>query len=252
MNKINQLNFTLNRIQKCLFLIIIIYSFTLNINAQTNIVNSTNNTFAPFGGKIETFSKINEVLYNKKIIGSFYLDTIWHASNLYLIKDSIIIKNIKTRLDLRNNTVEILHNNIVKILHSNEIRSIFYPNTNSIYLTESSLKGCPSGFYKILINNNTALLCKYDSKLKRSNYNPTLDTGNRDDHLIKTKTYYISNGIKSIVLENLKSKFKKRFKENNDVRAYLENNKFNPRNENDLILLVNYINDNNIPLLNSY
>ncbi len=241
---------SIKRHQRLIILSALIQTFSLTISAQSTIIKSSNNTIAPFGGKVETFSKITEVLYEKKVLGSFYLDSAWKNSDIYLTKDSLILKNIKTRLDLKNNIIEILDNGTTKVLSSNEIRSIFYPTNKNLFITESLLNKCPSGFYSIINNAQTALLCKYGLKVKRSNYNPTLDTGNRDDQLIITKSYYFSENNITIEIPKSKSKLKKLFLQNSKLSKFIKTHNVNPQNKADLTILVDYINDNNIQLSN--
>lgn len=221
---------------------------SLSSFSQEARISSGGSAIATFGGKIETNTMITEIAYAKKVVGSFYLDTAWNTSDVYLVRDSIILKGLETRLDLRNNVLEIKYKGELKTLPTFRIRSVFYPVSNSLFVTESVLKSSNSGFYKILVDDEKSLLCKYDTKISPATYNVALNTGSRDDKIEKEKHYYLYNESELIELENSKSKLKKQFKTKTDLLTYLKSHKTNPKNEFSLIQFVDYINQNQLQL----
>jgi len=211
-------------------------------------ISSNGNSIGVFGGKIIDDTAINEIPYRKQLIGSFYLDTNWKKSDVYLVMDSLILKNIYTRLDVRNNVLEIKYKNQVKILPTFRIRSVIYSEANDLFITEFVLKSAEKGFYKVVIDDNNSLLCRYNAKIKTANYNVTLDTGKRDNHIVKDVSYYLFNQEKLMKLEQSKKKIKKQFAFNKDLEGYLISKKVNPKKESNLVQFVNYLNYQNISL----
>ncbi|RUT77629.1 hypothetical protein [Ancylomarina longa] len=232
----------------CTIIVVCLFGMDNTVFSQETKFISNGNSVAAFGGKIIDDTAINEIPYRKQLVGSFYLDPSWKKSDVYLVRDSVILQGIYTRLDVRNNAMEIKYKDQVKILPTYRIRSVVYSESKSLFVTESVLKSTEQGFYKVVVDNNNSLLCRYNAKIKTSNYNVTLDTGKRDDHIIKELSFYLYNKEKLLKLESTKKKFKKQFEANSNVKLYLNNHKINPKKEVNLVQFVQFLNIKSISL----
>jgi hypothetical protein len=201
-----------------------------------------------FGGQMPNNLKVTTIGSAKTVTGSFYLDSEWTEADVYLVMDSMIIKGLKTRIDLRNNLLEVKCDDGIKVLSSFRIRSIFYPKSKTIFVTENALKIDQRGFYKIVVNNDKSLLCRYDTEILRSNYNVQMAIGDKNDQIVKNKNYFLFSNTKLIKLKHSRKTIKKQFKSKPIVLDYLSKHKTNPKIENSLIQFTDYLNIQNIEL----
>jgi hypothetical protein len=118
------------------------------------------------GGMIPNSFNINKVASEKTMTGSVYLNSEWTETDVYLVMDSMILKGLKTRIDLRNNLLEVKLEEGIKVLPGFRIKSFCYPKSKTVFVTANVLKVGQNGFYKILVDDDKSLLCRYDTKIK--------------------------------------------------------------------------------------
>lgn len=200
------------------------------------------------GGMVPSSFKINSIGGSRLTIEAFYLDSVWAQTDVYLVMDSMILKGLKTRIDLKNNLLEVKCDDEIKVFPSFRIRSIFYPKSETTFVTENILKVVQKGFYKIVVTNDKSLLCRYDAKMLRSNYNVLLDVGDNKDKIVKNKNYFLFSNNKLVRLKKSSKKIRKQFKTNPIVADYLSKHETNPKLEYSLIQFTDYLNIKEVQL----
>lgn len=206
------------------------------------------NALTTAGIKIETTPEINKFGKKSNMKGSCYLDKEWLRADIFMAWDSVIYKDVQTRIDLRRNEVEVKTNDKIGIIPSFRVHSVFFPDSKTLLITEYPLKSEKKGFYKVLVDGNNALLCKYEIEIKPSNYNIALQVGNKNDTMIKVKNYYLYRDGELIAIGKSKGKLKKQFQSNDEAMKFISTNKINPKNEESLMKFFEFANQENLSL----
>ncbi|RZT96957.1 hypothetical protein EV201_1613 [Ancylomarina subtilis] len=205
-------------------------------------------TFHSLRGKIKNNSEIDDVAYSKHVKGSFFLDSVWNKTDIYFQNDNMVMKGLDTRIDLGNNMLEVKCKDGIKVLPTFSIKCVVYPKSHSVFVTEQFIKSEIKGFYKIIVDSDNSLLCRYETKLRSSNYNIQMDVGSKKPQIVKKKYYYLYADNKIAQLQKTRKKLKRQFKHNTFVYNYINETKMNPRNENSLIQFIDYLNKKHIHL----
>ena len=123
-----------------------------------------------------------------------------------------VLTGILVKMDAHQNLLEIRHNGKVKTISSDNVKSIVIPNEKTTYITDALLDtGSPKGFYRLIYNRHSSLLCYYFSEIRKSNYNRAIDMGQREDAVVVMKEYYLLFNGKMIKLENRRKKLARQF-----------------------------------------
>ena len=206
------------------------------------------NDIPTLGGMLPNNFNINKVVSEKNVTGSFYLNQEWTETDVYLVMDSMVLKGIQTRIDLRNNLLEVKLKEEIKVLPSFRIKSFFYPKSKTVFLTKNALKVEQNGFYKVIVDGDKSLFCRYDTKILRSNYNVQMAVGDKEDKIIKDKIYFLFSNNNLIKLNKTRRKLEKQFKSKPVAQDYINTHKTNPKDEYSLIQFVDYLNTNKVQL----
>ncbi|MBN2597421.1 hypothetical protein [Labilibaculum sp.] len=204
------------------------------------------NSMKLFQGNVVNDPNLLNLRRKKSQIGSFYLCEDWKKADIYLVSDSSVIKDMETRIDLQRSELEIKYKGEVKVLPSYRVKSIVFTNNEELYVTENLLESTEKGFYKVLIDDDNSLLCRYNTKIQPSNYNIQLDAGQKSSKIIKEFSYFVYEGTKLIQLGKTKSKLKKQFSDQPKLYDFINLNKINPKNEKSLISFVSFLNENHL------
>ena len=203
----------------------------------------------PFEGNVVYDPAKLKLRHKSSLSGTCYLNESWMKSDIYMIIDSAIVKGLETRIDLSRNELEIKYKGEIKVLPSYQINRLIINDNGELFVTENILQTSEKGFYKVLIDDENSLLCKFETKIKPSTYNIQLDAGNKSDKIIKEKYYFLRNEGKLIKLERSKSKLKKQFINQTEIYNFVCENKINPKKEESLILLIEFMNKNHLKLI---
>ena len=217
--------------------------FPATVDGQ-QIVPSTRGTFKdPFGDFVDLGIKITEIPYQTGIKGSGYLHEDWVLADVVMAGDRKIFRDLMVKVDVQHNLLEIQYNDEIKLLNASQTLSFTVKPDKDTFLTRNALEpDLPEGFYKLLYNGEAALLIHYLTDIKRANYNVALDVGSKDDEIIIVNQYYVILEGELLQVENTRKKLIKQFDSNRQVSNYIRDMKVNPKNEEDLINLVKYIN----------
>jgi len=219
-----------------------------SLSAQEKVVVVGGTTVAPFSNGVNASTKISEVAYQKKLVGSFYLNENWAKTDIFLKNDSTVLRDIHTRIDLRNNVLEIKTKKDTLVLPTYRIKSLLYKESSDVFVTENWVKSPTKGFFRVLVDDKYALLCHPKVKVEPSDFNIITNTGSKDDKIIQQEFYYLFTDDTLIKIEKSKGKFKKQFGKSDKVAQFLSQQKVKPRNKFFLIDLVNFLNAENIEI----
>ncbi len=230
------------------FLVLTFFISALSLSAQEKVIVVGGTSAAPFSRGASKTSKINEIAYQKQLLGSVYLDDDWAETDIYLMNDSIVLRDINTRIDLSNNVLEIKTKEDTLVLPTYRIKSLFFKETAKVFVTENIVKSPINGFYQVIVDDKYSLLCQHKVKVERSDFNIITNSGSKDDKIIQQEYYYLFVGDNLIKLEKSKGKFKKQFKNNKKIELFWNQKKVKPKNKAFLIELVKFINEEKLDL----
>ncbi len=185
---------------------------------------------------------VTEKTYNTKMTGSSYIYEDWQLSDIKMTSDSGIIQNLMIKIDVLYNVIEIKKDEEIKILPASQTILLKLKDKNEVFITKNALGDyLLNGFSKIIYNGKTSLLCNFSAKVKEAKYNEALAVGNRDDELIIVKNYYFFINNELTLVERNKKKFLKSFASNPSIQEFIKEKDISPKNENDLVILLKYI-----------
>ncbi len=174
--------------------------------------------------------------------GSPFINDEWQLANIILLENKAEILNVPVRIDAKFNLIEINHEGVVKVLHATNTYSLAFKTTEEVFVTGQTLGiSEPEGFFKIIYNKKSSLLCHYSTKIIRGAYNAVLDAGIKEDKLLVEQTYYIYRDGKLIKLEKNRKKLLKQFIDQPEIVQYIKDQHITPNEEYDLLKLVDFI-----------
>ena len=178
---------------------------------------------------------------NDPRVGDGYVFKSWKAADIMMNGSDVVITNIPVKLDAHNNLLEILHEGKIKTLSSGNVKSIVIASEQTTYITDALLdSGSPKGFYRLIYNRSSTLLCRYYSEIRKSSYNRAIDMGDRTEGVMLEKEYYLLLGGKMIKLEANRKRLARQFDNNRKIYEYILSEKLHPKNEFDLVKLVTF------------
>jgi hypothetical protein len=186
------------------------------------------------------FEKLKKgpMLNGKKVLNEEFIN-----SNIKLMNDTFIYKDFPVRINIYENALEVNYKGEVKYLPVEKIEKIEFSGKNKPYLTQNSLSAeidAPQGFYKLLYDQQSTLLCHYSYKIKEATYNVQFDVGQEYDEIVIEQDYYLIVNNEMIKLEKSRKKLLKQLGEEKDVKDFLKRNKINPKDEQDMVKLLEY------------
>jgi len=174
-------------------------------------------------------------------VGNVYINNNWKTADIILNGSNELITGIPVRMNAHKNQLEIQHDGKVKTLESDNIKSILIENEKTTYITNSLLvKNSPEGFYRLIYNQHSSLLCYYYSEIRQSNYNRAMDIGERKDAVVIMNDYYLLFHGKLIKLESNRRKMARQFGYNDKIYNYILSEKIHPKNEFDLVKFATF------------
>ena len=210
--------------------------------SQSRSVVSNNVAFNVIQIEALPNTHISEGGYVKSISGSNYLNDQWTKADILFAKDSLLLTNTPVKVDLKNHTIELDYKGQIKLLNANDTYHFTLTETGGYFITNKTLGGnSPEGFYQVLYNEKSGLLCHYSTKIKKANYNVALDVGIKDDEIIMEKKYYYLIGKKLIPVPSSRKKFISYLADKNEkLSTFIKENKINPKKEQSLITFLKY------------
>jgi hypothetical protein len=187
--------------------------------------------------------------HKKKMVGTCYWDEQWRKANILLVMDSILIGNVETRIDVRRNEIEVKYKGEIKAIPSYRVNFVQFLDNNDAFITENVLKVSQKGFYSVIVDDKNSLICGSEIEIVKANYNIALGVGNKHDTMVKKDKYFVYSHKGSMIEIALsKSKIRKQFRDVPLLYDYLKKNKINPKDKDQLVQFIDFINKNNVDL----
>lgn len=138
-----------------------------------------------------------------KMIGDAYLDTAWQAGNVKfygrLNASTDSLAGVPVRLDLMANEVEInVGNRDIRVAKAATVRYLDVNNrlgTSSRFVNVREYRGeadALAGFFEQIAIGKVDLLQHPTVYVRQANFNPALNTGRKDDEIVKKAEWYVA------------------------------------------------------------
>jgi hypothetical protein len=165
------------------------------------------------------------------------------SSNIILKNDTCIYQDVPVRINIYENALEVNYKGEVKYLPANRIEKIELQGKSKPFLTQNSFSTkvpAPEGFYKLLYEQKSTLLCHYSYTIKEANYNVALDVGQENDEIVIERNYYIILNNEMIKLEKNRRKLVKQLGADKEVQDFLKKNRINLKDEQDMVKFLEF------------
>lgn len=180
----------------------------------------------------------------KSISGSLYLNEQWQESLLLTPQDKVIA--LPGRYRVYDDEIQILFNGEVMKLFPDSIKAIKIKNQVFVPLSYSDGKQKKTNYFELLSEGTVDLLLLRKMELKKSDYNPALNIGQRNDELVVKEYYYYRK--KSETLRPMKQTkgdvLKVLSNRKKAVAQFAKSNKLGVRKREDLAAIFNFYNRN--------
>lgn len=191
-----------------LFLLFAVVPDALMGQGRAPVTNSVIQDLQSLNGNYQRF------LYNStakaptaELRGSNYIHEDWVPAVLLLAGDTIMVPDVKVRIDATNHVVEVEQNGTVRVFPPFLVNSIIIEGSNEVYSPRKFVgEDIPAGFYQVLYDGESALYVHYSTHIKQANYNVALDAGRTWDEILLMKEYYVRVDGKLEKLEKKKAK----------------------------------------------
>lgn len=201
-------------------------------------------------GTISTFG------FPEKVVkGSKHLFTDWKIGTLEV--ESGVIKKIPMNIDIQNGLVEVNTDKGIRTVPTKLVKSLKFESDESftqIFINTRKYNGEQArlfGIFEVLLDNETTLL-KYDYVYaKEGSYNAALDMGDNEvKYIIKSKYFLHEKKGTLVEVPVSKKKFLESFSEadQDKLDAFLKDNGLKLKEQNDLLAVCTYLNEQNIVL----
>ncbi len=228
---------------KLKYLLIVSFLFILSypVIAQIQGLGTGNTPNGKHAGETDIPANVRSDNYLSSTAGEVYVDDSWKRADVTLNENGQVITDIPVRLDVYSNLLEMKRDGKVMTLSSANVREITIDSEHTTYITEALLrKNAPKGFYRLIYNDQSSVLCHYYTEIRQSNYNRALDMGERKDAIVLMKDYYFLFNGKLIKLEDRRKSLARQFDKNDWIYDYILSEKINPKNEFDLVKLAHF------------
>lgn len=235
----------MNTVMYSLVAVFVLLNFTSHAQDRRRDLNY----YSKLAKKFDNSNQLGNFGHKKKMVGTCYWDEQWRKSNILLVIDSILIGDVETRIDVRRNELEVKYKGEIKAIPSYRVHFVEFIDNNDVFITENVLKISKKGFYRVMVDDKNILLCGSEIEIVKANYNVALGVGNKYDTTVKKDKFFVySQNGKLIHIELSKSKIRKQFRDMPVLYDYLIKNKINPKDKNQLVQFVDFINQNNVDL----
>jgi hypothetical protein len=189
-----------------------------------------------------------------KVIGDPYIDTVWQAGNVKfygrLNAKTDSLAGVPVRIDLMANEVEIKAGATdIRATKAATVRYVDMNNrqgTSSRYINVREYRGDAdelSGFFEQVVTGKFDLLQHPTIYIRRSNYNPAMNVGTKDDELMKKTDWYLGYKKRAIKFSPSKKAVLELMPDRKEqMEAYLKSKRPDLKDRADLTALVVYYN----------
>ncbi|MCO6488120.1 MAG: hypothetical protein J5I98_06855 [Phaeodactylibacter sp.] len=176
--------------------------------------------------------------------GSLFLDEQWRDAHI-LTPDGKVVQ-ARARYRVYDDEMQILGPDKQAMgLYPGKIRAVAIGQQVFIPLQFRNPEGKNTvGYFQLLVEGEMSLLLRRSTELVKSDYNPALDVGDRNDRLELRETYYYrrDDGTPQLLRQSKGSILKALGRRKKAVSEYAKANQLNPRKQEDLIDIFRFYN----------
>jgi hypothetical protein len=181
------------------------------------------------------------------ITGNVYLSEEWKSASIRVKSNSREFTNVKSRLNLYTNQIEVALKDVVRVIDGAKVESFNWGDSEMVFVNAGSYKfknETLTGFMQILSEGSIPLLKQTHVIIKRPDYNVQLNVGSKSTRIVKEEMFYYAQGsdlfnAKSLTKKKLLSLFSDSASE---IESYMREQSLLPARENDLIKIFQYYN----------
>lgn len=184
-----------------------------------------------------------------RVIGDNYMDLKWNPASLLIYGSEKVIDGYHVRYDIKSEALEIKVDNGIKMLMVNRIESlIWYDSLTSTPRAFVNGKGYTedgvqmSGLLEVVQDGKVPLIKKTTLWVKRPDYIPAFDVGNRDEKIYKRENFYYAKGKEVFEIKRKKDLLAIFGDKSNDVEEFIKINRLNVKEEYGLQNVFEYYN----------
>lgn len=214
---------------------------TLFIGATLNTIAQSFKVTLPPG-----YNRIIQTEGLAGVDGSQYLSDEWTLGNITM-SDTMNIGPIKLRFNAYKGEMHFLDDNTEYSIGAPEkITSIVMGGRKFIYASYPDKNVTKNNFFEVLAEGKTELLILYYIERIPSNYNPTMDTGEKNDRLRLAEKIFIKSGDNIIEHDKKGKKLIAALGEKSEqVIKHVEEEDLSFKKKEDLIKIINFVNSVN-------
>lgn len=195
-----------------------------------------------------------EVLYGVpiepgRLLGDYYLDSKWNMGSLLVYGTDRVIDGYYMKYDIEGNSVELKVDDQIKLLSVRKIESIIWRDsiTNSSRAFVNSKEytldgGALAGLLEVLEDGAIPLVKRTTIWIKRPDYVPAFDVGNKDTQINKRDNFYLAKNKKLTEIKKKKDLLLAFGDKSVEMEKYIKVNKLNLKDERGLRVLFHHYN----------
>ncbi|MFN8356112.1 MAG: hypothetical protein U0Y10_16770 [Spirosomataceae bacterium] len=184
-----------------------------------------------------------------EVIGDNYLDTTYTNGKMMLFKDTTLYGSIPSRLDLKNDLIEIKTNNGLRVIDGFRIKLLLLETPNGKVRTFFNVKNFnfgenpPTGFIEVLSQGKLIMGVHHRIWVRQPTYNASLGSGDPNIKIMKEKDFYVVQDGKAAKVGQSKKALMVFFESKKaEMNAFFAQNDLNFKNPTEVAKAFDYYN----------
>lgn len=225
-------------------LFIVFLPLTLMAQQNAEQPNFTKAKMLP-GEAIETF----DLIERKEIKRVFFVDD-WSEGQFFFSVDQNAQRTFPLKYDILNQELNVDVAGSIYLVPLDSIYGFSLQNISGLsdheFIIRKSAKEKKTEIFEVVVRGKHQLLVKHIAEKLKADYQPALDSGSRDERIVKKEHFYfIDKNGQLVEIPKKKKSAQALFSEYSKAKEYLANHKVNFKNKEDLQRLFLFINNNN-------
>lgn len=184
-----------------------------------------------------------------RVLGDYYLDTKWNPSSILMYGSEKIIEGYPVKYDIESNAIEVMVGKQIKLIKVNQVESLIWYDSitqlprafvNAMDYTESGIE--LSGLLEVLVDGDIPLIKRTTIWIKRPDYVPAFDVGNKDTQINKREMFYYARNKELFVIKKKKQLIALFGDRGDEVNRYIKVNQLNIKEQRGLVNAFLYYN----------
>ena len=214
----------------------------VDVNRFTNIIDAVNGGTSAYGAGFKGRYNVEG-----EVVGDPYLEAEFRDTNYEFYRAKTHFRG-PSRFDLLNDEFEVHTTDGIRVIKGSIVKgyatlvdgdSVFFMNAR-----DYTLGGTPlSGFVKLLSDGERHLVQSTQLEIIKPNYNPAVEVGDKNTKIKKKATTYYAVNKQLFKTKSKKDILKTFESEQQKVSDFIESEKIDMKDENDLIRLFKFYNN---------